>query len=300
MVHAHIHGRVQQIRYFPGQAVQTSFPPKTDSHAANIPFETDTHGKPLDVSSDPLMTAFDDPIPKEHDEFAWLDESFNLISTRQPAQVNQLSFDQPSGSTTSLPCDNLEHKNSISTSRHIVPGDQLRGHKGLPRRRSRYRIQNFDHGLNAAFIPPSAAPSDLLERWKESPPEGEAASLSAIKDALEQSSTYHGRPQTPGTPNPRAEHLFRAHRRSSSRATSTTSAESATSMSSQRSNISGLSALSNGSQAPANKSSSGVQKKTKKKAGANRAKRSSANNPRIFCCTFCCDKFKSKYDWIFI
>jgi hypothetical protein len=23
-----------------------------------------------------------------------------------------------------------------------------------------------------------------------------------------------------------------------------------------------------------------------------------ANNPRIFCCTFCCDKFKNKFDWM--
>ncbi|CAG8088616.1 unnamed protein product [Penicillium olsonii] len=269
-----------------------------DSNAANIPLETDTHAKPSDKSSDPLMAAFGDSVPKEHDEFAWLDESFNLIPTREPVQVNQSSFGHPSGPTTSSPCENLEHKHSISTSRRNVPGDQLEGHKGLPRRRSRYTIQQFDHGLNAAFIPPSAAPSDPLERWKESPPEGEAASLSAIKDALEQSSAYPGRSQTPGTPNSRAEHLFRVHRRSASRAPSTTSGESATSMSSQRSNRSGLSALSNGSQAPANKTSSGVQKKTKKQAGANRAKRSSANNPRIFCCTFCCDKFKSKYDWM--
>ncbi|KAJ5535906.1 hypothetical protein N7513_009092 [Penicillium frequentans] len=55
-----------------------------------------------------------------------------------------------------------------------------------------------------------------------------------------------------------------------------------------------MSGWSNGSQAPLDKTAAGVRKNH---ASTTRQKRGYASKPRMFCCTFCCDKFKSKYDW---
>lgn len=85
---------------------------------------------------------------------------------------------------------------------------------------------------------------------------------------------------------------FRKYRRPASRTGSTTSAGSATSASSRQSGTSGLSSGSH--KTPENKTNSRVRKTyqgRKDKSGA-------ANDIRPFCCTFCCDKFKSKYNWM--
>ncbi|CAG8212327.1 unnamed protein product [Penicillium salamii] len=219
-----------------------------------------------------------------HDDFAWMDQSLQTLPAHQPTHNVQSSSDQATDSVTTLPSQTFESEESIS--RQLLPMDPSQVSRGLPRRRSRYLIQNFDQRSNAIFVPPVGHPADPLERWKESPPEGEAASLSAIQNALEDSAMYPSRVLSPGMPDSRAGNSFQSYRRSGSRATSTTSGESATSASSQRSNRSVFSALSSGA---------GVKKK---QTGAGRQKRSSANNARIFCCTFCCDKFKSKFDWM--
>ncbi|RAH74138.1 uncharacterized protein BO66DRAFT_417422 [Aspergillus aculeatinus CBS 121060] len=166
--------------------------------------------------------------------------------------------------------------------------------RGLPRRRSRYRIQEIDRRAAATFIPIVSGPADPLERWKNSPPEAEAASLSAIQNALENAPTDSGVSRGPAL-GPHLDDLFQTPRHASSRAASTVSGASATSASSYRSNRSRVSARSHGSQSGSDRSIAGIQKK---QVSAGRKKRSSANNPRIFCCTFCCDKFKSKYDWV--
>lgn len=250
-----------------------------------------TQEKSLNATPGSFTTTYDGSSPEGHDGFAWMDhEVLQPLPTHQPTQI--YSGHSP-WLTTTASYGTIENRESTSTP--PLPRNSLRGYRGLPRRKSRYMIQEIDQRINAVFIPPTAGPADPLERWKESPPEGEAASLSAIKNALENPSIYFGGTQGPGKPGSRAGDLFQNHRRPGSRAPSTTSGKSATSASSQRSNRSGLSALCNGSQAASDKTSAGVRKK---QTGVSRKKRSSASNPRIFCCTFCCDKFKNKFDWM--
>ncbi|KAJ5693155.1 hypothetical protein N7462_002578 [Penicillium macrosclerotiorum] len=53
----------------------------------------------------------------------------------------------------------------------------------LPRRRSRYNIQIFGQKTEARPIPIQTPALDPLQRWQESPPEYEPASMSAIMQA---------------------------------------------------------------------------------------------------------------------
>lgn len=204
----------------------------------------------------------------------------------KPSQLDRLYHGNSPPPVTSGLLSNENRGFSSTPSLPTHPGV----HRGLPRRKSRYLIQEIDRRATATFIPSNSGSVDPLERWKNSPPEAEAASLSAIQNALENPSIYAtgGRG---GVPDPLVDGLFQTHRR----AGSTTSGESATSASSHRSNRSDLSGLSNGSQRTSDRSSAGIRKKL---ASTSRRKRTAANNPRIFCCTFCCDKFKNKYDWM--
>ncbi|RDK41048.1 hypothetical protein M752DRAFT_217824 [Aspergillus phoenicis ATCC 13157] len=172
------------------------------------------------------------------------------------------------------------------------PWSPVRGHGGLPRRKSKYLVKEISQRTIAVPVPSPSGPADPLERWKESPPEGEAASLSAIQNALANPSIYAA--GTPGSVKPG---LRTSRSRPRSRAPSTTSGESAASASSRHSNRSGRSDVLNAVRpASSDHVSAGIRKKP---AGSGaRKKRNAATNPRIFCCTFCCDTFKSKFDWM--
>ncbi|KAJ5520965.1 Zinc finger C2H2 [Penicillium fimorum] len=174
--------------------------------------------------------------------------------------------------------------------------------RGLPRRRSRYNIERLDGKTTPIFIPTNTNPSDPLIRWQQSPPEDEPASLSAIKDAVQNSyinSSNNGDrtcfdPES-GISDDRIANLFQTHRRTRSRPGSTTSGGSTASASSQQSVTSGLS---NGSQNSTQEKNGRVSTGVRKSHGKGRAKRQpAASKPRLFCCTFCCDRFKTKYDW---
>ncbi|OAQ65860.1 homeobox and c2h2 transcription factor protein [Pochonia chlamydosporia 170] len=113
---------------------------------------------------------------------------------------------------------------------------------------------------------------DPMERWRGSPPESEAASWSAIAGALKEMNRRSG-----------SRGDFRS-RRTASRAASTTSFTSAQS--------------SNSSLASAQSSSS----KTSRRRYRNPTKAlgrgtGSTKERRAFQCTFCCDTFRTKYDW---
>lgn len=155
-------------------------------------------------------------------------------------------------------------------------GDQQ---SGLPRRRSRYfRRQQGQSTLPQPINVPGSASADTaldpMQRWRASPPEAEAASLACIADALK---------NTPLRARSSAASL--TSQRSGSRAASTISGGSGTSYSSA-SNASASSAALRGSN---HRSRGRVAKRTPAR-GNNKDK-------RIFPCTFCCDSFKSKYDW---
>lgn len=173
-------------------------------------------------------------------------------------------------------------------------------HRGqeLPRRRSRYNLREPDRTASPVFIPPNANPAHPLEHQKESPPEGEATSLSTIRNTLQNPSIYSTRYQEQqdhdsqySTSNPRAVEQFRTHRATTSQPASITSAETPISTSSRISERSGISTSSRSQ----HKSTAGVKRN---KPSGGKKKRTSANTPRIFYYTFCCDKFKSKYDQI--
>ncbi|EHK24539.1 uncharacterized protein TRIVIDRAFT_30436 [Trichoderma virens Gv29-8] len=155
---------------------------------------------------------------------------------------------------------------------------------GLPRRRSRYfRSQQYQPTLPAPIdIASSTLVGDALDpmqRWRESPPETEPASLSAIADALK---------HTPLRSRSSAGSFD--SQRVGTRAASTISFGSGTSCSSA-SNASTSSAAFRSSN---NISRGRVAKRTR--ANATKMKEKDKDK-RIFPCTFCCDSFKSKYDW---
>ena len=156
--------------------------------------------------------------------------------------------------------------------------------RSLPRRRSRYFIDRSGEQASPIAIPSGASTPDPLRRWQESPPEDEAAPLSAIKDAV-QGSLYE---QSTGISDQDVANAFRNYRRPASRAGSTTSAGSATSASSRQSGTSSSSRRT-------------TEKKTSRLRKTRQGKKDNSqsnDDKRPFCCTFCCDKFKSKYDWM--
>lgn len=202
------------------------------------------------------------------------------------------------------PSDAISSNNEPIFLNGPLPMKQIGPRQGLPRRRSRYSIQRSGGRTNPVFIPINASPLDPLERWRESPPDDEPAPMTAIIDAVRNSNTYH--PETmdqntlehgPGTSDPEITDLFRTYRRPRSCAASTTSAESAASVSSRQSGNSGASNESRDllGKKPNGQSQARVRKT---QSGGRNKKQTKTDNNRPFSCTFCCDRFKSKYDWV--
>ncbi|CAH0056236.1 unnamed protein product [Clonostachys solani] len=162
-------------------------------------------------------------------------------------------------------------------------------HRGLPRRRSRYFSNGvYQSGISTPIEIPNATnstqgTSNPLQRWRDSPPETEAASLSDIANALKDmplKSRYSAgslRSQKAG-----------------SHPGSITSHGSATSRSTGGSNSSAGSALLR-AQPDGDRVRSRVSKRTRAPRMA--ASQGNKKDQRNFHCTFCCDSFKSKYDW---
>ncbi|KAF9894413.1 hypothetical protein FE257_007916 [Aspergillus nanangensis] len=183
----------------------------------------------------------------------------------------------------------------------MVFEEKDRSSPGLPRRRSRYYIRKYGGGIVTGPTSPNFQFSDSLMRWQQSPPEEEPAALSAVEDAvrkslvsesMEASLTLDNECTTADFEN---RDVFRIYRQPRSQAASTTSGESATSVSSRQSSDFGRSKSSRGA----------VEKKTRNRSrnihgGSRKDKDQSGtkNTHRPFCCTFCCDKFKNKHDWM--
>lgn len=165
----------------------------------------------------------------------------------------------------------------------------------LPRERSRYSRPG---GRETAAIPiphaKNSTSADPMQRWHESPPEDEPVPLSALYDALRNTSSSlpdpgstaarMGRPTSRSTKRVSARHYRRA--------TSVTSHESAASTESGYSADSAHSFSSAASQtlrAPARKISRRQQTQRQPR---------SLDETRPFKCTFCCDDFKHRYDWV--
>ncbi|PYI30965.1 hypothetical protein BP00DRAFT_397165 [Aspergillus indologenus CBS 114.80] len=165
----------------------------------------------------------------------------------------------------------------------------------LPRRKSRYAIRARGTNVAPAYISNPQFAADPLQRWQDSPPEDEPASLSAIMESLRKFPTTYdqGSSHGMGTGSLGQLHdLFKGYRH---RTTSIPSSQSsARSVSSQPSSTSAKSATSQKSQGP-------IRSSRKRATGRVRKGRSAKMNPgekgRLFCCTFCCDQFRTKYDW---
>ncbi|EXL77441.1 hypothetical protein FOPG_08206 [Fusarium oxysporum f. sp. conglutinans race 2 54008] len=149
----------------------------------------------------------------------------------------------------------------------------------LPRRRSRYLRNSalpIVSGSNPVQISGSGtlveSAMDPIQRWRNSPPETEAASLVAIADALRNNPLRAPASTSTGSLN---------SRRMDVRPGSTVSFTSGSS-------------LSSGSATSA--SSVARRGRVSKRTRPNAAKGKAAEK-RKFPCTFCCDSFKSKFDW---
>ncbi|KAI5252049.1 hypothetical protein E4T42_03741 [Aureobasidium subglaciale] len=174
-----------------------------------------------------------------------------------------------------------------------------RSKKGFPRRRSLY---SRNSGVPVAIPKHQNAEwsaLDPLQRWQNSPPENEPASISAISHAV--ASTDIDRHLTVGSANssrvstPGIEPAgFGYAARRTSRPASISSLESGTSNGSMDSILSCRSGNSRIS-ASSNQRKNARSKVTKSRA---RSGPGPGKDDRLFQCTFCCDTFKNKYDWV--
>ncbi|RJE21229.1 hypothetical protein PHISCL_06442 [Aspergillus sclerotialis] len=106
-----------------------------------------------------------------------------------------------------------------------------RGRQGLPRRKSRYLVRQSGGHTGPIYIPNSNA-MDPMERWRESPPEDEPASMSAILSALENMPSHQQPDQSMNSRSSSrvARHnVFRFYRRAPSTVSGESSSSSKTS-----------------------------------------------------------------------
>lgn len=206
--------------------------------------------------------------------------TFNTLDERSPYIVqSNLPVEQINDTENT---DGKRYFPEIPTS--TIPMATPSPRAGLPRRRSKYFIQRSTQFLEPLFVPNQGHGTlDPMQRWQESPPEDEPAAMSAIMRAI----------NTPGKEDikTRTADSFRGYRRSKSQASS----NSGTSISSHQSAVSTKSTASVATPdplAPRTKSHSRINKGKRRRPADNNDK------SRMFCCTFCCDKFKSKYDWV--
>ncbi|KAF2001847.1 hypothetical protein P154DRAFT_153978 [Amniculicola lignicola CBS 123094] len=151
-------------------------------------------------------------------------------------------------------------------------------------------------------IPPGRTWESLnpFERWKHSPPENEPAPMVAIAKAVE----------TFDPPEPESSSSSFTNRKGNSngstgsfsifRAPSTTSLETGFTNMSSGSLQSQGSAFSHGSKhsfGSLNSLNSKKERRRRRRLPTRTSKADLDNAPRLFQCTFCTDRFKSKYDW---
>ncbi|KAI8686786.1 C2H2-type domain-containing protein [Fusarium sp. Ph1] len=230
------------------------------------PCDTIISTQPLE-STRPTISDFL-KFPGVIDLDAYIDPSLSLQAQSSPAELNHPR--QLSTGEISTPESPSQHIDAY----HFVPVPENQK-PGLPRRRSRYlRSPAQQAGLGLIPIPVHTLADDAaapMQRWRNSPPATEGASLDAIADAMR----HPLRPQSSaGSLNSRRRGSQTVSTVSSGTSGSSNSTVSATSTSFRN-------------------TTSGRVKKRRRPAPP-------SWNPaeeRRFQCTFCCDSFKSKYDW---
>lgn len=180
------------------------------------------------------------------------------------------------------------YERTVELKKQAIPIQNLNRPSSLPRRRSRYSLCRLGQTMSPRYTPDITNSLDPMQRWQESPPEDEPASLSAIMQAVNKSELAgEGLSHGEGVSN-RKNSPFRHHRRPASLASS----KSGTSASSWQSSASTRSAVSTPRNSQPQSGSTRVGKSKRKPK-----KPSCLESDRIFCCTFCCDTFKNKFDW---
>lgn len=226
---------------------------------------------------------------------AWLGDETSYAESARALSDLQWPLPGP----VSKPADSIDWSSEAIRQQQQYHEQQQPGtQRGLPRRRSRYRFIRSEQRSAPIPIPvfPSSStsqetPGGPLQRWKDSPPQDEPATMTAIFDALKTNRLPSNALNLPAGSD-------RAH----SRATSGTSADSGGSSSSMQSASSAWSAASKQSRGrrraggfdfgPADSGGPILGRAGKKRAGAGLAR-----DGRPYKCTFCCDSFKTKYDW---
>ncbi|RAH81632.1 hypothetical protein BO86DRAFT_313539 [Aspergillus japonicus CBS 114.51] len=166
----------------------------------------------------------------------------------------------------------------------------------LPRRRSRYLTRQSGAQAGPIVIPNASSDLNPMARWRNSPPEEEPALIPDIINALKAAPS----PLESISPNGAggSGHAFRHYRRAASTTSGESSASSRDSQQSGRSTSSAPDRL--GVQGPGSRVRKGTANLRKKQSSTTtRTTRTTSSTQalRRYCCTFCCDRFKSKYDW---
>lgn len=156
---------------------------------------------------------------------------------------------------------------------------------GLPRRRSRYRLNRMDSSSTTQSIPIPESSSteryDPLQRYQNSPPEDDYVSMAAVEQALQSSEFDIMNPHHVSQP---AEVHYPGRGRRS-RPGSIASVESAASSPSVRSSNSAASSI------------SARSRSARRRPQRTRKPKTQSDKAHIFKCTFCCDTFYKRYDW---
>ncbi|RKL26793.1 hypothetical protein BFJ70_g11667 [Fusarium oxysporum] len=212
--------------------------------------------------SDELLPAFDGGIGSCFDQTPLEDLTFGCPDLA----ADNFELDQIHASSLA----NQELSETDTSTNPQYPAIPITPNPTLPRRRSRYSLRHTLNGGRSIHIPvydASEQASEPLQRWRNSPPETESASWSAIYDTL-QGNPLSDNMQAPFT---RVE--------SSSPSVASWHSQSSSSIVSTQS-----------SRSFQNRNRRRVTKRRSEVAGANK-------KPRIFHCTFCCDSFSKKHDW---
>ncbi|KAL4819987.1 hypothetical protein BDW67DRAFT_154418 [Aspergillus spinulosporus] len=224
-----------------------------------------SHSRPTSiVSADGVLHEMDIP--------AWLN-----APESQPASESMQAFQGPPTAATAL----------HTTSPALHDSSYIHG-RGLPRRKSRYLLRRSGNQSTPPIFIPNSRALNPMERWRDSPPEDEPASISAILDALHSASSTQTGSANSGAGSSEGPDLnFRQYRPPP---LSTTSGESSAS--------SRASVQSNRSRSSSQEFSVRKGRKAKVRGRiATQRGQGQRKDSRKFCCTFCCDKFKTRYDW---
>ncbi|KAH7135602.1 hypothetical protein B0J11DRAFT_518746 [Dendryphion nanum] len=231
--------------------------PKKGASAARFPRAA------VKVLKDWMITHIDHPYPTDEDK--------EILKTQTGLNIGQIS-------------------NWMANTR--------RRQKSRPKRNASPSIRPSTEVIN---IPSGRTWEDLnpFERWKHSPPENEPAPLTAIAQAVE---TFNPplSESIPSSSNRKVNSNDSTGSFSIFRAPSTTSLETGFTNMSSGSVQSHGTVWSHGSRnsfSSLNSLNSKKERRRRRRLPTRAPKIDSESAPRLFQCTFCTDKFKSKFDW---